>query len=657
MVAPSIYLVILVSLSFLINECVGLNYRFLQDVPKIDAITDRLASAVAQLGKTHFRSNVCVIFIVPSKEERFVIRNILDRLINHMSRFFPYLTFAHIPGDVVDDLKSPFLHTSNVNTEQKPNICVIPIKEESELESLDNALRSFILFPSFNPRGIFILIKTIVECGSFDHYNVSSRFFAQLWKRNCMTVVLLVFSECDFRLTVVTGTPYSKENPCRVPEAGGLRYKHFISSDLLIEIDVSNTKVRDFKGCSFTAGIIPAPPFVVARQVQSGSETQYHFVGGLELDIKDMITKKFNVTVNLDSSNGYEVQSLQRIFPNGTHVGISADMKNHKIDFALGGVSPNFRTHFLYDFSHTYKFSSISWYVTDAHIAPRWQIIFKTLSLDVWIVSAGFLLLVSVLYFLMELHNYKSRKTSTLTLSSITFIELVCVGLGLPATQQPRGCLKVLYFSWAAFGLHWSMAYSSTLFDLLRTPPLDKEILTIQDLHDSKLKVVSPDLYFQLFKGVDIDRVTRSVLDNNINCKNLNLCIKQFVVHRNVSLMDRSEHFDYSVNLKLSKVHKLSENLISFGVSLMTNKGNPLFPVLNEVVLQAFETGLVSRWETETAWKFNYEKNVETYSNDDTTPQALSVAVLQGAFLLLFVGLLISLLVFLGEILMYHCQK
>lgn len=659
MVALNFYSLMLLSLTCLIYECLSIKYRSFQDISNVDTITSRLAKAVANVGKTHFKENGPTLLLVPSKNDKLIILDIFERLLQHMSRFVSILTLDDLPHGVTAQHMSFLVKSREIKVLQKPNIYIIPIKEYNGFQGLDSVMKTLNLFESFNPRSIFILVKTIVECGKFNEYNESSRLFARLWKTNCMAVALVVFSECDLQLTVISGNPFSKENPCRTPASDGLRYNHFIPSDDFIAIDIPKPKIRNFNGCLFTAGTIPAPPFVVAKEVRIEDETQYSFVGGLEMELKDMMSKKFNVTVKLDVSNGYDVHSILRRFSNGTEVGIATDMKNHKIDFALGGVSPNYRTFYMFDFSNTYVFSSFSWYVANANIAPRWQLIFKTLSLDVWISSAAFFVLVSSLYFVMELHNYKRRKTSKFSVTSITFIEIFCVGLGLSATQQPIGCVKVLFFSWAAFGLHWSMAYSSTLFDLLRTPPLEKEILTIQDLRDSGIQVVSPPLYFQLFKGVNIDSVTRSVLSNKIECMNLNVCIKEFVANRNVSLMDRTEHVDFSVNYKLSKIHKLSENLISFGVSLMANKGNPLSHAINEVVSLAFETGLVGKWETETGWKYNYEKNtLESYSEDsDDSSLPLSVTVLQGAFLLLIVGLVISVLAFLVELYIFNCKQ
>ncbi|KAG8338289.1 hypothetical protein J6590_005832 [Homalodisca vitripennis] len=72
-------------------------------------------------------------------------------------------------------------------------------------------------------------------------------------------------------------------------------------------------------------------------------------------------------------------------------------------------------------------------------------------------------------------------------------------------------------------------AYTSVLFALMTHPPLEKEIKNIQDLKDSGLKTGVNRIYLYFFEHIEIDRTTRSVLDNHFECPYMKLCLQQLI--------------------------------------------------------------------------------------------------------------------------------
>lgn len=465
-------------------------------------------------------------------------------------------------------------------------------------------------------------------------------------------------SKCDFQLTIVTAKPFSPENPCRSPNIQGI-YSHTFhpESD---EIQFTKESPKYFNGCNIIAATAPYPPFTFAKQIQeSKDKTSLKYEGGLEIELVRLLSKKLGFTVEFDQSHDYEVVGCINKYTNRTEVGIEPDTQRYKIDFCFGGMTAFYGSVSRYDISFTYMFSELSWFVADAGVAPQWEIIFKVFSSDVllWLVFVS-LIFVLIYNTLDRWYKYNACKlTCECKFKSIqNYVELLRTFLGLSSDLKPQAPhSRVLFFAWSLFGLHVNIAFSTTLFVLLRNPPVEKEITTIQDLKNSGLKVSGPSLYFDMFHDSNLDDTTRTLLSNRFWCTGMDQCFEQLFRYRNISILERYEHVRYLVNLNKNKIHKIDQNMITLGICILVNRGNPLTTDINRGIMQAFEAGLIKQWEKETRWKFCYKCNVENLNEEKR--RILGVNDLQTAFFILIFGYIASLSVFIVEILLYFYKQ
>lgn len=473
-----------------------------------------------------------------------------------------------------------------------------------------------------------------------------------------MTAVVIVLSKCDFQLTIITANPFSPENPCRSPNIQGINYHTFDPE--FEEIQFTKESPKYFNGCNIIAATAPYPPFTFAKHVQeSKDKISLKYVGGLEIELVHLLSKKLGFTVEFDQSHDYEVVGCINKYTNSKEVGIEPDSTRGKIDFCFGGMAPFYDTVFRYDISFVYMFSELSWFVADASVAPQWEIIFKVFSLDVllWLVFVG--LIFTIIYDALDRYEYHVRKPTYICRFKIiqNYVELLRTFLGLSSHLKPQAShSRLLFFTWSLFGLHMNIAFSATLIVLLRNPPVEKEIRTIHDLKNSGLKVSGPDLYFKMFQDSNLDETTRAVLNNTFECTSMDQCFKQLFRYRNFSILERFEHVRYLVNLKENKVHKIDQNMITLGISILLNRNNPLTNDMNKGIMQAFEGGLIKQWEKQAKWKYCYECNDDHLKEKEN--RALGVNDLQTAFFILIFGCIVSLSVFIVEMfLSFYKQK
>lgn len=473
-----------------------------------------------------------------------------------------------------------------------------------------------------------------------------------------MSSIVFVLSKCDFQLTIVTAKPFSPENPCRSPNIQGI-YCHAFDPES-DQIQFTKESPKYFNGCNIIAATAPYPPFTFAEQKQESKDNiSLKYVGGLEIELVHSLSKKLGFTVEFDQSHDYEVVGCINKYSIKAEVGIEPDRQRRKIDFCFGGMAAFYDSVSRYDISFTYMFSELSWFVADAGVAPQWEIIFKVFSSDVllWLVLVS--LIVALIYDTLDRwYEYNACKlTYECKFKSIqNYIELLRTFLGLSSQLKPQAShSRVLFFAWSLFGLHVNIAFSTALFVLLRNPPVDKEITTIQDLKNSGLKVAGPSLYFEMFHDSNLDSTTRAVLNKRIKCTNMDQCFEQLFRYRNISILERYEHVRYLVNLNKNKIHKINQNMITLGICILLNRGNPLATDMNKGIMQAFEAGLIKQWEKETKWKFCYKCNVE--NSEEEKNRTLGVNDLQTAFFMLIFGCVASLSVFIIEIFLYFYKQ
>ncbi|KAG8245310.1 hypothetical protein J6590_005623 [Homalodisca vitripennis] len=577
---------------------------------------------------------------------------LMDKIVEQMSNFWTVTTNDSYCCDSVEPWV--FSYEKPVNIMYSSDVYVIPVQQnfKSQMEHMER--NDF-----FNPRAIFILVHFSDQCGIIGENNQTTKIFNIMWLRNLFVTSLLIISECNGGLTLITAKPFSNENTCRTIQRNGMKYFYLRPDEKEFDFELFQEQPTDFKnlhGCSFWAGTLPLAPYVVGKPVTVDNETLYEYIGGIDVELMHLLSSRLNFTYKFYKTEGYDMDAWFKMLPNGTVVGIFQDVLYHHIDIAFGGIVPSYATYYKFEYSSSYKFSSLSWYVNDPNIVPQWQITFRVFPPEIWLILCLIYLTVCFLYFWMDYYRFNGSKTLNSNFKMIPFSNFFSIGLGLSSTLKPKSFhLRALFISWATYSLHWSIAYTSLLFILITNPPLEKEIKTIQDLKDSGLKVSIDAIYLEFFGHYEIDERARSLLNNYFVCPKMESCVQQLIEYRNFTVMEKVECVENLVNLRQSKIHKLTEVMLTFSVSILTNKGNPLAAELNKLVVLTFQSGLLNKWEKEVSWLYHYKKNFEFKTDEDNLP--FDIHDLQGAFGILFGGLALSVFVYLGETLLYQRKQ
>lgn len=91
----------------------------------------------------------------------------------------------------------------------------------------------------------------------------------------------------------------------------------------------------------------------------------------------------------------------------------------------------------------------------------------------------------------------------------------------------------------------------------------------------------------------------------------------------------------------------LRTNIVTVPIEMLLSKGSPLLPRINDILLKIMESGLIQYW-TELIASRQTALEAKT---SHRTEKVLTMDNLQGAFLMWFIGIGLSILGFVGELL------
>lgn len=608
----------------------------MEDITNVHQLAEELYTYITNITKTKSNRANQVHFVLPTEKDNVKMAQMIDKTLQKISNFWTVTSNDSFCCDSLEEWHIPY---ENKCLEFIQNVYVIPIYQEKNIEFIEAQIEIMSREDSFNPKAIFILVQLTDQCNETNKSDAQyARIFNNLWKYNIFNATVLIISSCDLALNIVTAKVFSQENQCRTVQEKGLKYYYLLGENKTTNYNMFlHEKLGNYQGCVFWAGTIPYPPYVFGEVDKVANETQFTDARGVDIEIIRTLSEKVNLTIKFYQTHTFDMDAWVTILNNGTIIGFVQDLLQRKIDITFGGVMPSYVTSYKLDFSSSYKFSTLNFFVADANILPSWLIFLKVFSIEVWILSAVVFVLVSLVYHFMSVHSLKGI--------DISLLELFKLSIGFSSILNPKtSYVRVLFFSWAVYCVHWYIAYSTMMYLLITDPPHEKEISTFNDLKKSGLEVSVNAIYLEVFGHIEIDKTTTRVLEKHIVCPHIDKCVAQFVKHRNFSVMGTAETLEFLINWQQSKIHKLPENVITFCVSFLSNKGNPLNEEVSVVIQRTLQGGLLLKWERDVGRWYRLRNIANEPEKKET------ILDLKGAFYILFIGLIAAFLIFVIEV-------
>jgi TM2 domain-containing membrane protein YozV len=261
---------------------------------------------------------------------------------------------------------------------------------------------------------------------------------------------------------------------------------------------------------------------------------------------------------------------------------------------------------------------------------------------DVWLLIFVLMFLVAITFRLVavgqttvECDTYKDISNCLLSAWSVV------LGVGvhkMPLSQPLRG----LFFLWLTYSLAINTVFQTYVTTYIVDPGHRYQIDSVDEIMESGLEVYVIDFLYELL-GDYLVKHPKSWR----KCGKALQCLKTATTSPGVVMLSGKVFAEYNskeLNCEF-KYHKSSSNLLHFHIVMALKKGSPYLERINRIIRRLVEGGYPGKFFKDVT----KEKRLRCLSELDQYV-SMSLDQLQSAFVVMLVGMLISLLLFFGEL-------
>ncbi|KAF5304153.1 hypothetical protein FQA39_LY01938 [Lamprigera yunnana] len=287
---------------------------------------------------------------------------------------------------------------------------------------------------------------------------------------------------------------------------------------------------------------------------------------------------------------------------------------------------------------------------TIIHALEVFKIIFKQI---VWIlILVSFLFMSIVWWFVSKCKHHRSFVASLLDIYSATL-------LGCINSIPPFLPLRLIFATYVFYAIHIQTLFTSNLIRLLTVPQPDHSITSIEELSESQLPILTHKKMYIVFKDKEENDSIYNKLKNKLIVVNESYildCIHNTEILRNSSILISKVDLDIIIIKNQIKLHYITDvNFLQHITmsSLVSNPGSYLFVPIKKILSILLESGILDYEQR------NYENRMKNYSfyyNDYAIGEEKKVLEMEHVYPIFVywgIGLIISIVVFILEILIY----
>ncbi|CRK87351.1 CLUMA_CG001153, isoform A, partial [Clunio marinus] len=400
-----------------------------------------------------------------------------------------------------------------------------------------------------------------------------------------------------------------------------------------------------FNNCPLIISTFVWEPFVVGNEkIETGLEILMIKTIAQQMDIK----LQFNI-INDDL--------VTAKISGDNQTGIYSDVLQKKADLMLGGLYENPISRKLVSPSIPYYQDDITWCVAKAKFAQTWLNVFIIFNLTTWFIIIFTLVASSVFLYAIAYFTKQTKENFTWVFLITVTLSTGQYGHYWPNRSSIRFFLIILYF----YGLHINTAYHSSLINVLTNPRYEDQIKTMEMAIEAGLtfEVNVNTMEFFNSKG---DWISKYLLSNHKLCRNIDKCFKKIKKDRKVAVALSRAH---ALNNPFRFIEDedffcfpVSDDVVIYSVVMMFRRFHHLLADINKKIRTISESGLLTKWQKDSQSEGDNE--VEDSSDavgHGSVKMVLRVEHVEGAFLLVLLGLATGFLVFLVELSIFYIRK
>ena len=415
------------------------------------------------------------------------------------------------------------------------------------------------------------------------------------------------------------------------------------------------TKVpKNFMGCPIKIGTVGINPYVIMTEnyTQKDGRTAYK-ITGLTVEILKLICEKINLTaVFLPPSLNLELESSLKP---------AIELEDGLSD-VLTGTVPLLPLTVISSFDATipYIHLNVEMLVPCPKVIPGTEKVLTTFSLSVWLTIGLVLLLTTAVFWCAGNGPYRSvcNKTHTYQSLSNSFHNVWAVFVGVSVPQQlTNSCLRLFFFLYVCFCFAISTVFQAFFVSYLVEPKYEKNLESLDEILDSDVVYGYNPIIDYALDTSSCSQFAYFVEHKRLKkeCSDIRKCVERMITKRYIAIVLHPVFATYVARemgtVDVSKINcSLDEVALSGGLTLLFKKGNPLLEKFNILMRRYLEASFREMLWTELQHRVSLRGRGRFTESPRDIFFAFSISHLMPAFVVLLVGTVLSLVVFIVEL-------
>lgn len=387
---------------------------------------------------------------------------------------------------------------------------------------------------------------------------------------------------------------------------------------------------KDLSHCTFTACASTAQPFVTAS-----------CKNGLEIQLLKFIANYLNFNLSIFCTR----MPRGEVDENGLLSNLLLKLRTDECDLIIGSMYPDNDIHWHFRTSLAYYEDSYAWFVPLAPRQAPWKGLALIFQQYTWLLIAFTLVFSSFFWNIISIVSGDRRKFNRYSMCLLNnWSTLLCISVPL---QPLKTSLRILFMGITLYSLNITTIYTSQLISVFTEPAYDRQLATIEEVLRLGLPIGGREEYLDWFMtGYPVDNWIHSRYnssdDFSPNAENLQriqrgdqaiLLSRLYVTSRNTSKL----------------IYGLPTNVFSNQVEMIFEKGFPLVRLFDKIINRVKDNGIIYKFFDD--WRERMSKHDIVV--DENAEIILTVMHLEAAFAVLLYGLLLSIVVFVCEVLFH----
>lgn len=292
---------------------------------------------------------------------------------------------------------------------------------------------------------------------------------------------------------------------------------------------------------------------------------------------------------------------------------------------------------------HTHKYT---WFLLRSKSQLRWSSLTCVFKLEIWLAVLLSLLIFAVIIMFMDINKHADTLRH--------FFNAWAILLNISVNEiQENISYRIILFSWVAFSIAVSTVFQSFMTSYYIEPGREHQIDTFKELKYSDLQ-----LAYLYENGKKLSSTLKNFRPMYLgfmnNCDLLHSCFR----NSNIAAMTSEETFLYTSRLYFrdfpGSFHKFSSDGVIIQETINMFPTSPHLPYVNRLIKRLVESGIVKRIVDDFVDPSGWTRGVRLKYNAILEYESLSVFHMTSPFAYISIGLCLSFLTFIGEIIIFN---